>query len=261
MRSGLILGVLFLAPTCSSGLAHAAGASTISSSVADVRPDSHPQREESATARQAETVIFALRSAGGGEELRWIGYGGVAGRVLLGPYECHLSPEEAEDTIAHTSRQVILALKNRDMEEFARYVHPQKGVRFSPYTYVEVDEDLRFTSEEIPALLTDKGKRSWGYYDGSGDPIHLTFEEFYAEFVYDHDYAHAPEIAYNAVIGKGNTKNNSSEVYPCAIIVEYHFPGFVPEQEGMDWSSLRLAFQEIGERWYVVGIIHDEWTI
>jgi hypothetical protein len=29
----------------------------------------------------------------------------------------------------------------------------------------------------------------------------------------------------------------------------------------MDWESLRLVFQEEGGVWYLVGVIHDEWTI
>ena len=62
-------------------------------------------------------------------------------------------------------------------------------------------------------------------------------------------------------MGQGNTLINSSEIYKDAIIIEYHFSGFDPQYEGMDWRSLRLAFEKVNDIWYLVGIIHDQWTI
>jgi (p)ppGpp synthase/HD superfamily hydrolase len=44
-------------------------------------------------------------------------------------------------------------------------------------------------------------------------------------------------------------------------MVEYHFSGFDPKYEGMDWRSLRLVFEEKDNIWHLVGIIHDQWTI
>jgi hypothetical protein len=29
----------------------------------------------------------------------------------------------------------------------------------------------------------------------------------------------------------------------------------------MDWQSLRLVFEETAGNWYLVGIVHDQWTI
>lgn len=43
--------------------------------------------------------------------------------------------------------------------------------------------------------------------------------------------------------------------------VEYHFPGFEKKYEGKDWKSLRLVFEKKNDRWYLVGIVHDQWTI
>ena len=54
---------------------------------------------------------------------------------------------------------------------------------------------------------------------------------------------------------------NQFEVYDNPIIVEYYFPGFNPEYEGMDWKSLRLVFEQYEDNWYLVGIIHNQWTI
>jgi hypothetical protein len=90
--------------------------------------------------------------------------------------------------------------------------------------------------------------------------IDLTFADYFADFVYDVDFASAPQIAVNQRLGPGNTIDNSAEVYPGDMIVEYHFPGFDPQYDGMDWRSLRLVFKYCQGNYDLVGIIHDEWT-
>lgn len=172
-----------------------------------------------------------------------------------------IPPEKAEKIISSRATEVILALKNKDMEKLSFFIHPIKGVRFSPYAYVHLNRDLVFTADEIQNLYKDETKFWWGEYDGSGDLIKLSFKEYFDDFVYDEDFTNAREIGYNRIIGTGNTLNNNFETYPGSIIVEYHFPGFDPKYGGMDWSSLRLVFEEKDSVWYLVGIIHDQWTI
>lgn len=169
--------------------------------------------------------------------------------------------EQNHSFIKDKSTEVIKALKDRDMEKLSKLVHPEKGVRFSPYGYVDAGKDLVFTASDVSGLLSDSTIYTWGSYDGSGDPIELTFEDYYKRFIYDVDFANAEHIGYNEILGKGNTLENSAEVYKDSVIVEYHFPGIDPQYEGMDWRSLRIAFEKAENTWYLVGIIHDEWTI
>jgi len=166
-----------------------------------------------------------------------------------------------ESIIRDRSAEVLAAIKAKDMETLAQAVHPDKGVRFSPYAYVNTETNLVFTSDQIRKLPSDEKVYVWGSYDGSGEPIELSFADYYNKFVYDKDFLHAEEIGYNKILGKGNSLINISEVYPEAKFVEYHFPGFEPKYEGMDWKSLRLVFEKKASVWYLVGIIHDQWTI
>jgi hypothetical protein len=156
---------------------------------------------------------------------------------------------------------VLTAIKNYDLEKLADAIHPDKGVRFSPYGFVDVDNDLVFTADEVKNLASDSKIYLWGHYDGSGDPIELNFQDYYKKFIYDVDFINAEKTGYNQVLGHGNALNNSFEVYKNSIIVEYHFSGIDPKYEGMDWRSLRLAFEKKNDVWYLVGVIHDQWTI
>ena len=175
-----------------------------------------------------------------------------------------LTPNEAERIIARRARQVILALKSRNLVALSKLVHPRKGLRFSPYHSVNLAKarDLVFTRSQIESLMTSRTRYHWGEEDGSGDPIRLTFAAYYRRFVYDHDYSRAKQVTYNsATLSSGNLINNIRDSYPSAIIVEYHFSGFEEKYGGMDWKSLWLVFEKQGNEWYLVGVVHGEWTI
>jgi hypothetical protein len=169
--------------------------------------------------------------------------------------------EAIEIKIRELGKRTLEALRDRDMEWLSSVIHPDKNLRFSPYTYVNIDTDLVFTAEEVKTLLKSDKVYNWGKYDGSGEDIELTFEEYFSKFVYDKDFLNAEEEAYNRYIARGNTLNNIFEVYPEAKMMEYYFSGFDPKYEGFDWESLKLVFEEKDGIWYLVGIVHDGWTI
>ncbi len=168
-----------------------------------------------------------------------------------------------DEAVAARAAQAVMALKERNLDALAGLVHPERGVRFSPYTYVRAGPggDLAFTAAEIRGLLADPTVYHWGVFDGSGEPIDLSFAAYYDRFIYDADFARPDVVGLDETVGQGNTINNIAEVYPDAVTVEYHFEGFDPEYAGLDWRSLRLVFESHGGTWYLVGVVHDEWTI
>ncbi|KXZ40554.1 hypothetical protein SAMN05661008_00748 [Alkalithermobacter thermoalcaliphilus JW-YL-7 = DSM 7308] len=168
------------------------------------------------------------------------------------------SPKEI---IEERSYEAIKALSKKDMKTLSNIVHPTKGVRFTPYTYVDVERDLVFDKEKISNFFSDENVYMWGYFDGTGDEIKLKPSEYYERFIYSKDFINAEKIGYNEVLSFGNMLENQFKVYDDPIIVEYYFSGFNPEYAGMDWRSLRLVFEEYKGNWYLVGIINNEWTI
>jgi len=174
---------------------------------------------------------------------------------------CSFKKQTTEEIIKGKATEVLSALKSKDMVKLSKMIHPDKGIRFSPYSYVDINKDIVFNSAEIKTAFTDRKVYTWGSYDGSGDPISLTFSDYYKKFIYDVDFLNAKETGYNKILGQGTTTNNSIDVYPGSNIVEYYFPGFDPKYQGIDWKSLRLVFEKKGSTWYLVGIIHAQWTI
>lgn len=173
------------------------------------------------------------------------------------------APDEGQPPTALESAATVMnALKNGNMEIVAAWAHPDKGVRFSPYAYVDLKKDPVFSREELKGLMKDTTIYEWREFPGSGEQIKLSFADYYKRFVYDADFAGQAEIALNKGLGEGTTVNNINEAYPKEYndFVEYHIDGIDPSLEGMDWRSLRLVFEKIGEDHALVGIVHDQWT-
>ena len=186
---------------------------------------------------------------------------GVSGWVNSG----FLARQEgwASDPVAARAAEAIMALKDGDMVELSSLIHPSKGVRFSPYATVQtgVGGDLVFSASQVRNLMRDPTVHHWGVYDGSGKPIDLAFRLYYDEFVYGVEFARPDVVGFDEMVGQGNSINNIASAYPNGVMVEYHFEGFDPQYAGMDWRSLRLVFEEQAGIWYLVGIVHDQWTI
>lgn len=158
------------------------------------------------------------------------------------------------------AEQVLQALKWRDWQMLAPYIHSQ-GVRFTPYGYV-TDADLLFTAEQVRRFRLDVNNYEWGSDADNGEKMIFSFESYYRRFVYDRDYLQAPQRGTDTRLGMGNAIDNSRTFYPGSRVVEFHFPGGARDAYGgSDWSSLRLVFQRDNGVWRLVGVIHDQWTI
>lgn len=165
-----------------------------------------------------------------------------------------------ETLLLNISNNTLNAFKNKDMNSLIKYVHPTKGVRFSSSTYVNVKKDIVLSKNELKNAFKSTKKYIWGITDGKGDNINLTFSDYYKEYIYDKDFLNAPLIGNDTFIGYASAINNAKEVYKNSKIIEYHFKGFNPEYAGFDWESLRLVFEKKNNNWYLVGVIHAQWT-
>lgn len=169
--------------------------------------------------------------------------------------------EDPPPGLLAAAREVVEALAAKDFDRLAELVDPEEGVRFSPYALVEPGDHVTLSPEELRALARGGTlERTWGDYDASAEPIELSFREYFDRFVYDAPFLEEGEVAVDERRGAG-TLDNAAQVYPDARIVEYHVPGIDPRYGGMDWRSLRLVFRHAGDRWLLIGIIHDQWTI
>lgn len=156
--------------------------------------------------------------------------------------------------------EAMTALRDKDFARLAALADPDKGVRFSPYAFVDVQANVVLPAATLAAGFNDRRQYLWGHTDGQGLPMQWTFEDYYTRHLWKKDFSKATVIAVDQRTGKGNSRDNAAQAYPAGRVVEYHLPSADPNTT-LDWQSIRFVFEPRAGTWVLVGIIHDEWTI
>ena len=169
-------------------------------------------------------------------------------------------PAPDTDRLLERAARVLETLSDRDFQALSRLVHPERGVTLTPYSTVS-DCDRVLLPQQVSSLESDEEIYTWGLEDGIGEPIRLTGTEYFDRYVYNADYASAPEQGVDEVLMQGNALENVLTAYPDDHFVEYHFPGLDESREGFDWCSLKVVLAPCEGDWHLVGLIHSEWTI
>ena len=152
---------------------------------------------------------------------------------------------------------LIVAIKDRDMGTIEKYVHPKKGVRFSPYMSVNMERDVKMSAKDFTKNWNLDKKFLWS--TDWEDEIRLTMKDYFSQKVYDRDYIKESTPLINVIIDGGNTYSSVEEDYPTADYVEYYIAA-TEKGGGLDWNSLGLVFEMYEGTYKLVGIVHACWT-
>lgn len=163
------------------------------------------------------------------------------------------------DTLKNLSLIILNSIKNKNYKVIADYIHPVDGIRFSPYGYID-SADLKFDSAAFITSANSNDKFIWGTSAGSGEPIQLTFNEYFSEFLYDANFLQPEKFSIDTLSSRSNYPYPFQDFYHNTHFTESYFSGFDEKYEGMDWRSLILVIRKFEDRFYVCGILHDEWT-
>ena len=163
--------------------------------------------------------------------------------------------------LLNTACAVCRTLKDQDYVYLSTFAHPEKGVTFTPYSTVNFDTDRCLSAQEIAKLTEDTAVHPWGYLNGREKLIELTNQDYFAQYVFNVDYTQAPEIGVDTVMTSGNALENAAQAYPGCRFVDFSFPLLNVDNQGLDWCSLKLVFEPGETTWYLVGIIHSQWTV
>ncbi|ACZ09005.1 Uncharacterised protein [Sebaldella termitidis] len=171
-------------------------------------------------------------------------------------------PETSSDNfyeLKKINQIVIKLIKKRDISALSKYAHPKKGIMFSPYSDLKNNDNQIIEKKELVKIYEKNEELVWGEYDGTGVRILLTFDNYFDRFIYDEDFIEY-EPNYDSIMGTGNSIENMNSVFPYARSVEYYTPG-TEEYAYMDWKSLRLLYEIYRGKYYLVAVVHNEWTI
>ncbi len=164
-------------------------------------------------------------------------------------------------SLLQTAFLVVNAIESQDYNTLSQMIHKEKGVRFTPFSTVNLEHDIVLSWENIRDLEQITSLYSWGSYVGSDDSISLSISDYFQKFVNPISYSKAPYISIDSVIISGNALENVAEAYSEARFVDFSFRSIDPELSGKDWTSLKLVFEIHDDAWYLTGIIQSQWTV
>lgn len=164
-----------------------------------------------------------------------------------------------DEMLKNTNSEILSALKSKDYEHFSEFIHPEKGIRFSMYAYVQPEKNKHFSREEFIRYVSTPTKFTWGEKDGSGDLMVMSLRDYLETWVFKRDFTKA-EFYLNEFKGTGNSLNNLKQIYPDTDFTENYIPGS-EKYSGMDWNALRFVFEEFQGEFLLVAVINDQWTI
>lgn len=149
----------------------------------------------------------------------------------------------------------------RDYSSLSSTVHPEYGLVFSPSSTVTLSSNKCFSMQQVSDFTDDMTDYVWGVKE-NGEPIELTVEEYFSQYVYINDYSNAEIIGINEIVRSGNALENVREVFPEAYFVDFYVSG---ENQNMmegsiSWTILRLVFEEYESKLKLTAVIHSEYT-
>lgn len=162
--------------------------------------------------------------------------------------------------LLNTAYSVLQAIQQRDYSALASFVHPERGLTFTPYSTVNLEMDLTFTAAQVASFDQDETRYLWGVSSGTGEMIQMTAKEFFSSYIFNVDYTQASRIGVDWVNITGNALENAADAYPGCRFIDFTYPGADPVNQGQDWSSLKLVFAPSDSQWLLVGLIHSQWT-
>ncbi len=170
----------------------------------------------------------------------------------------NVQPSESETSIIlANAKRIVQYIKDKNFQSLAGFVSPVSGLGFSSNSFID-SGDIRFSKEEVAGLWNNMKKYRFPDYGEGGKK---TFREYYSADVYDKDFVKATEIELNKLKrGPNSDIFMLKDSYPNASFVDFHIPAPKDPDQELDWATLRLVFVKEGKEWWLVHIMHDNWT-
>ena len=160
-----------------------------------------------------------------------------------------------EEDLQQKAIIAVKALKFRNFKLLQEIIHPKLGVRVSPYAYI-LSSDKIIAHNEMENLYYNDQQYQWGY-DNKRREINLDFASYYKQYIYNQDFANYDELLIDSNIDNPTKMlDNAKDFYADAMVVEFKINGILAENQGKDWTALRLIFSKYKSKWYLIGIIN-----
>lgn len=157
-----------------------------------------------------------------------------------------------------TATEVLEAIHSQNFSLLSSFADPNEGVTFTPFSTVDRSANVTLSAKDLSSAASNSDDYIWGVTVGGNEPVRLTISEFFSECLWDADFNSSSTIGVDTVLYSGNAVENVADAYPDCRFVDFYLPGQGADNE--NWFSLKLVFSRHHGEWYLIGVVHSEWT-
>lgn len=140
------------------------------------------------------------------------------------------------------------------IDGFLNSIHPKKGVVMTWNVSFGRKEDIIFTKSDIKRYIDNPSKKIfWGYSNGKGDKIYLSLNDYMSKLTKPIDISKIEKL--KNLKGFHCSPKSECKAYEVFWIDEKS------KTKDYDWQGLVVILEKYHDKWYVVGLLRDRWTI
>ncbi len=137
---------------------------------------------------------------------------------------------------------------------FLNSIHPKKGVIMTWNISFGGKEDIVFTKSDIKRYIDNPSKKIfWGYSNGKGDKIYFSLNDYMSKLTRPIDISKIEKL--KNLKGFHCSPKSECKAYEVFWIDEHS------KTKDYDWQGLVVVLKKYHDKWYVVGLLRDRWTI
>ena len=139
-------------------------------------------------------------------------------------------------------------------KELSTYIHPQNGIVLCSSSHFSPQNIKILKREEFKKVEKTRDKKLFfGYDDAKGDKIYMNYFDFF-EFL-DLSSIHIKEIKkLKDLKGYDCPKNSTCKGYELFWYDD-------PRDKNLNWKGIVFILEKYQNKWYVVGLLKDRWSI
>ena len=145
------------------------------------------------------------------------------------------------------AKEIINTLKHKDIKKLKRYIHPTRGVLVSYYPdFYRVKK--HFSKDDFIRFYNSNKKLYWGVNEGRGDKVYMSLKEYINTL--SKAAKKVTKIKKSNPYNKGFAKRDN--------LVAYDFKEANPNP---GWKGVYVVLQKYNNRYYLVGLLYNRWSI
>jgi hypothetical protein len=159
--------------------------------------------------------------------------------------------KEANNGAKDVAKRVARLITNKDINTLKRLIHPTKGLLLTNnVTFAKINK--HFTRATFERFYNSKQKLYWGETEGRGDKVYLSLKSY------------LQKLTRAKNITKIINKDAKSFYFPDAkntVAYELKWIDKNSKTKDYDWLGLVVVMQKYRGKYYIVGLLHNRWTI